>query len=111
MALADITDGMLMLGAYEWAFVRPIRKLYYNLTITLVPVVVALLIGGIEALGLIADQLGLSGPVWATIGRLNDNLNELGFAVIGAFVLSWAVSILIHRLSGYGRLPEASSAT
>jgi high-affinity nickel-transport protein len=61
MSLVDTTDGVLMLGAYDWAFVRPIRKLYYNLTITLVSVVVAVLIGGIEALGLLADQLSLKG--------------------------------------------------
>jgi nickel/cobalt transporter (NiCoT) family protein len=57
MSLVDTTDGVLMLGAYDWAFVRPIRKLYYNLTITLVSVVIAVLIGGIEALGLLAGQL------------------------------------------------------
>ena len=61
MSLIDTTDGVLMLGAYNWAFVKPIRKLYYNLTITFVSVVVAFLIGGIEALGLVADQLSLSG--------------------------------------------------
>ena len=61
MSLVDTTDGVMMLGAYDWAFVKPIRKLYYNMTITLVSVVVALLIGGIEALGLIADQFGLKG--------------------------------------------------
>ncbi len=59
MSLVDTTDGVMMLGAYDWAFVKPIRKLYYNMTITLVSVVVALVIGGIEALGLIADQFGL----------------------------------------------------
>ena len=63
MSLIDTTDGVLMLGAYGWAFVKPIRKLYYNLTITAVSVVVAVLIGGIEALGLIGDQLGLDGCV------------------------------------------------
>ncbi len=111
MSLVDTTDGVLMLGAYEWAFVRPIRKLYYNLTITLVSVVVALLIGGIEALGLMADQLGLRGRGWDAVGRLNDNLNALGFAIIGVFILSWALSMLIYRLNGYDRLSEKSSPT
>ena len=68
MSLVDTTDGMLMLGAYGWAFVKPIRKLYYNLTITFVSVVVAVLIGGIEALGLIADKLSLEGPFWDVVG-------------------------------------------
>ena len=108
MSLVDTTDGILMLGAYEWAFVRPIRKLYYNLTITLVSVAVALLIGGIEALGLLVDQLDLKGPAWDVIGHLNDNLNELGFAIIGVFVVSWALSILIYRLKGYDRLEIGS---
>jgi high-affinity nickel permease len=63
--LIDITDGVMMLGAYDWAFVKPTRKLCYNMTITLVSVVVALLIGGIEALRLIADKLRLEGTSWA----------------------------------------------
>jgi nickel/cobalt transporter (NiCoT) family protein len=63
MTLVDTTDGILMVGAYGWAFIKPIRKLYYNLTITFVSVVVALLIGGIEAIGLLKDQLNLSGGV------------------------------------------------
>ena len=66
MSLVDTTDGVLMLGAYDWAFVKPIRKLYYNLTITLVSVVVAFLVGGIEALGLVGDQLE---PVRLVLGR------------------------------------------
>src|SRR5215468_5684936 len=64
MALVDTADAVLMLGAYGWAFIKPIRKLYYNMTITLVSVIVALLIGGIEVLGLVADQLGLEGGFW-----------------------------------------------
>ena len=68
MALVDTTDGVLMLGAYGWAFVKPIRKLYYNLTITFVSVVVAFLIGGIELLGLFGDRLSLSGRFWDAIG-------------------------------------------
>ncbi len=104
MALVDTTDGILMLGAYEWAFIRPVRKIYYNLTITLVSVVVAVLIGGIETLGLISDQLGLTGPVWDTIGMLNDNFNNLGFFIIGVFIVSWVLSIVIYRVKGYDRL-------
>jgi nickel/cobalt transporter (NiCoT) family protein len=104
MSLVDTTDGILMLGAYEWAFVRPIRKLYYNLTITLVSVVVAVLIGGIETLGLISDQLGMKGFFWDGIGTLNDNFNNLGFAIIGVFIFSWIASYLIYKVGGYDRL-------
>ena len=63
MTLVDSTDGVLMLGAYGWAFMKPIRKLYYNITITAVSVIVAVLIGGIETLGLIGDTFKLEGAV------------------------------------------------
>ncbi len=104
MSLVDTTDGILMLGAYGWAFVKPVRKLYYNITITFVSVVVALLVGGIEALGLLADQLKLTGPFWSAIGALNDNFGIVGLLIIGVFVLSWLGSAVIYRLRGYDRL-------
>ncbi len=100
MSLIDTTDGVLMLGAYNWAFVKPIRKLYYNLTITLASVVVAFLVGGIEALGLIGDQLSLSGWFWNGVGALNENFNSLGFIIIGVFVAAWVGSIIIYRYKG-----------
>ena len=68
--IIDTTDGVLMLGAYGWAFIKPIRKLYYNITITTVSVIVAVLIGGIETLGVIGDTFKLKGPFWDAIGRL-----------------------------------------
>jgi high-affinity nickel-transport protein len=104
MSLIDTTDGVLMLGAYNWAFVRPIRKLYYNLIITAVSVVVAVLIGGIEGLGLIGGQFGLSGGFWDGIGLLNDNFNGLGFAIIGLFIAAWAVSVIVYRYTGLDEL-------
>jgi high-affinity nickel-transport protein len=104
MSLVDTTDGILMLGAYGWAFVRPIRKLYYNLTITFVSVVVALLVGGIETLGLAVDQFGLKGPVWDGVGALNDNFGMLGYLIIGVFVVSWVAAAVIYRARGYDRL-------
>jgi len=100
MALIDTTDGVLMLGAYHWAFVKPIRKLYYNLTITLASVVVAVLIGGIELLGLLGDRLGLSGWFWRAIGGLSDNLNALGFLIIAVFIAAWVGSIALYRYQG-----------
>ncbi|HTY48219.1 MAG TPA: HoxN/HupN/NixA family nickel/cobalt transporter [Steroidobacteraceae bacterium] len=110
MSLIDTTDGVLMLGAYDWAFVKPIRKLFYNMTITLVSVVVALLIGGIEALGLLQDQLHLAGGFWNAVGRLNGNFNSLGFIIIGIFVLTWGASVVIYRYKGYENLEVKSSA-
>jgi high-affinity nickel-transport protein len=101
MALIDSTDSILMLGAYGWAFVKPIRKLYYNMTITFVSVLVAALIGGIEALGLIGDQFKLQGVVWDTIGTLNDKFGLLGFVIIGVFAFSWLASLIIYRFNRY----------
>jgi high-affinity nickel-transport protein len=97
MSLIDSTDNILMLGAYGWAFVKPIRKLYYNLTITTVSVVVALAVGGIEALGLLVERLHLSGRFWSLVGKLNDNFGLLGYGIIALFALSWILSIAIYK--------------
>ena len=97
MSLIDTTDNVLMLGAYGWAFVKPIRKLYYNITITLVSVIVAFAVGGIEALGLLAGQFHLKGSFWGLVHRLNDNFGMLGYCIIALFVLSWIASVVIYR--------------
>jgi high-affinity nickel-transport protein len=105
MSLVDTTDGILMLGAYGWAFIRPIRKLYYNMTITFVSVVVALAVGGIEALGLVGSQFHLSGWFWDRIVVLNDNyFGKIGFLIIGIFIASWGAAALIYRMKGYDEL-------
>jgi nickel/cobalt transporter (NiCoT) family protein len=109
MALVDTTDSILMLGAYGWAFVKPIRKLYYNLTITLVSVLVALLVGGIEVLGLIGDKLKIHGAVWDAIDTLNNNFGIVGFVIIGVFALSWGVSIGIYRFNRYDEIEVATT--
>ena len=101
MSLIDTTDNILMLGAYGWAFVKPIRKLYYNITITSVSVVVALAVGGIEGLGLLAGKLHPSGFFWSLIGKLNNNFGLLGYGIIGLFAASWMVSIAIYRWRGF----------
>ena len=101
MTLMDTTDSVMMLGAYGWAFLKPIRKLYYNLTITAVSVVAALIIGGIEALGLIADKLALQGSFWRFIGTASDHFGLLGYAIVGLFIVSWAVSFAIYWARGY----------
>jgi high-affinity nickel-transport protein len=105
MSLIDTTDSVLMVGAYGWAFTHPIRKLYYNMTITFVSVVVAVLVGCIEALGLIGDKLGLHGPFWAVIAGLNRNFGSIGYLIIAVFVVSWLVSFLVYRYKGYDRIP------
>ena len=97
MALVDTADSALMVSAYRWAFVDPLRKLWYNLTITGASVAVALFIGGIEALGLAADRLGLSGTVWTLVDSLNESLANVGFVVIALFATAWLVSVVLYR--------------
>jgi high-affinity nickel-transport protein len=101
MSLVDTTDGVVMLGAYGWAFIKPIRKLYYNLTITLVSVFVAVIIGSIEVLGLLVDKFSLSGPVWDFVDALNDNFGSLGYLIIAIFAVSWVASIAVYQIGGY----------
>ena len=107
MALVDTTDSVAMVGAYGWAFVNPIRKLWYNLTITAASVAVAIFIGGIEALGLLSDKLSLSGGLWDVVGNLNENLTNFGYAVVGVFLASWLISTLIYRANRYDDLAQS----
>jgi high-affinity nickel-transport protein len=109
MSLIDTADGLLMLGAYGWAFARPLRRLYYNLTITFISVAVAVVIGGIEALGLIVEALGLEGRFWSAIGSLSSDFGDLGLLIVGIFAASWAVSLLIYRVKGYDAVETARS--
>jgi high-affinity nickel-transport protein len=108
MALVDTTDSVLMTRAYGWAFVKPVRKLYYNLTITAVSVLVALLVGSVEALGLLADRLALRGAFWEAVAALNTQFGMLGYLIVGVFLLAWGISALVYRLKGYDRLDVAS---
>jgi nickel/cobalt transporter (NiCoT) family protein len=105
MSLVDTTDGILMLGAYGWAYVKPIRKLYYNLNITLVSVLIAFAIGGVEVLSILADKLGLHGGLWDWVGELDFGI--IGLAIIAIFVASWAISTAIYRWKGYDDLPTS----
>lgn len=109
MSLIDTTDNVLMLGAYGWAYVKPIRKLYYNITITAVSVIVAFVVGGIEALGLLGEHLHLQGSFWNIVSHLNENFGLLGYCVVGVFVLSWIVSLAIYRLRRFEELESASA--
>lgn len=102
MSLMDFTDSVLMTRAYGWAWINPVRKLWYNLTITATSVVVALFIGGVEALGLIVDKLDLTGWGWDIIRSVNDELGLLGVAIVAFFALAWLASFLVFRIRGYG---------
>ena len=106
MTLIDTTDGLLMLGVYGWAFMKPVRKLYYNMTITAVSVVVALVVGGLETLNLIGDQLGLTdeGGFWGAIGAINDNFGVLGYIIIGIFLVAWISSVIVYKVKRYDTL-------
>jgi high-affinity nickel-transport protein len=98
MSLVDTTDGVLMLGAYEWAFVSPVRKLYYNMVITLVSVLVAVLIGLIQLCSLLHNHFGLRGAVWDWFAALEGSFNNMGCLIIGMFVMAWVVSLAIWRV-------------
>jgi nickel/cobalt transporter (NiCoT) family protein len=104
MSLIDTTDNILMLGAYGWAFVKPIRKLYYNITITCISVLVALVVGGIEALGLLAGHFHLTGTFWDGVAKLNDHFGTLGYFIVGLFAISWIVSIAVYKWRRFDEL-------
>ncbi len=104
MSLIDTSDGILMLGAYGWAFVKPIRKLYYNLNVTLVSVLVAVVVGTIELATMIGDRFKMAGTAGTVVGHLNENSGALGFAIVGVFVITWCVSLLIYKLRRYDEL-------
>jgi len=99
MCLVDTLDGILMLGAYGWATVKPLRKLYYNLCITLLSVSVAFVVGSYELLQIVQAQLGLHGAFWATISGLS--FNSLGFFIIALFLVGWGMSALIYKWKNY----------
>ena len=96
MCLLDTIDGCFMNFAYDWAFAKPIRKIYYNLTITGLSVFVALFIGTIEIMGLVAQETNLSGGIWGFLQSFN--INRAGFIIVGIFVMTWVVALLVWRL-------------
>lgn len=101
MSLLDSIDGAFMGIAYDWAFLRPVRKVYYNLTITGLSVVVALVVGGIEIIGLLGDKLGIAdGPI-AWISGIS--LDHVGYAIVGIFVATWVISLAVWR---FGHIEE-----
>jgi high-affinity nickel-transport protein len=102
MCLLDTTDGILMLGAYGWAFVKPIRKLYYNLNITLISVLVAFVVGTIEIISIVSGLLKLSGGFWDYVTNLD--FGVLGGMIIGIFIASWVISTLFYRIKRYDHI-------
>lgn len=97
MTLVDSTDNVLMVHAYSWAMDDPKRKLYYNASITFVSAVVAIVIGGIEALSLLSDKLGLNGGVWNWVASVNEHFGALGYSIVAVFMACWIGSVLFHR--------------
>jgi nickel/cobalt transporter (NiCoT) family protein len=107
MCLFDTADGCFMNFAYDWAFARPVRKVYYNLTITGLSVFVAFFIGTIELLGLLGSELNLSGGFWDFMA--NFNINKAGFVIVGVFVLTWAIALSFWRFGHIEQKWEAAA--
>jgi high-affinity nickel-transport protein len=101
MSLLDTIDGSFMNFAYGWAFSKPVRKIYYNITVTGLSVAVALVIGTIELGGLVASRLGLAGPFWTWLENID--LNTVGFMIVGMFVATWAIALAVWK---YGRIEQ-----
>ncbi len=101
MCLFDTADGCFMNFAYDWAFSRPVRKVYYNITITGLSVFVAFFIGTVELLGLLGQEFKLSGSFWSFMG--NFNINKAGYVIVAVFVLTWAVALAIWR---FGKIEQ-----
>jgi nickel/cobalt transporter (NiCoT) family protein len=98
MSLLDTIDGSFMNFAYGWAFSEPVRKVFYNLTITGLSVAIALLVGTTELLGLASGELGLKGGFWSAVSQVN--INTLGYVIVGLFVATWAIALLVWRFAG-----------
>jgi high-affinity nickel-transport protein len=97
MTLVDMTDSILMVRAYGWALMQPVRKLYYNLTITLASIVAALFLGSVEALGLVRGTLSLKGPFWQAIDWVSNSNGLIGYGLVGFFIMSWLASIILYK--------------
>ena len=109
MSLVDTADNILMLNIYSWSSVRPMRKLYYNITVTAISVAVAWLVGGIEALSLLENHLALSGPFWDWVKLVAQNFGLLGYGVVAIFAASWVVSVAIYKLRGFDNADASAS--
>ncbi|KAF9975489.1 hypothetical protein BGZ73_000841, partial [Actinomortierella ambigua] len=106
MSLVDTLDGILMANAYGWAFIHPVRKLWYNFVITLLGVLVALIVGMVQLFSLLADQLALEGPFWDFFAMLSDHFTLIGYIIIALFVVTWLVAVLAYRYGPIKRLEQ-----
>lgn len=105
MSLLDSIDGSFMNFAYGWAFAKPVRKVYYNITITALSVAVAMIIGSVELISILVDELGLTSGPLVSVAALD--LNQVGYAIVALFVLTWVAALLVWR---FGRIEEKWSA-
>jgi high-affinity nickel-transport protein len=106
MALIDSLDSMLMLFTYTWAYINPVRKLFYNLTITTISVVVAIVVALIEFFSLIGEQLELDNGWWRFWYFLADSFEWIGIIIVGAFIITWIISKIIYQVNGYEDLEK-----
>jgi high-affinity nickel-transport protein len=106
MSLLDTLDGAFMSFAYSWAFTNPVRKVYFNITITMLSILVALVVGTIELLSVLAGRLGLSGGVWHLVATVD--LKSIGVLVVGLFAATWMVALVIWRTAHIEERWEAS---
>jgi len=104
MSLIDTTDGVLMVQAYGWAFIKLVRKLYYNLTMTFISIIVAFLIGGLEALGLFASRFSLEGGFWDFVAQASENFGLIGYLIVGVFIAGWVLSVLVFRMRRFDEI-------
>ena len=105
MVLVDTTDGVTMRLAYGWAFLNPVRKIFYNLTVTIISVLVAFVIGGVEVLQVLSREFGLKGGFW---GRLNGlNFETIGYGIVAIFVVAWIASVIVWKYKKYDQNPSS----
>ena len=105
MCLLDTIDGAFMNFAYGWAFSKPVRKIFYNITVTALSVAVALIIGTVELLAVFADKFSLNGGIWDFVSNLD--LNIVGYFIVGLFVVTWLLAVAVWR---FGRIEARWSA-
>lgn len=103
MSLIDTLDGIIMVKAYGWAFVNPVKKLWYNFVVTLMGVIVAFVVGIAELLGLLAEKLNLEGPFWDFFTMLSDNFGLIGYVILATFILTWVLAVLFYK---YGPMKD-----
>ncbi|ORX90304.1 high-affinity nickel transporter [Basidiobolus meristosporus CBS 931.73] len=106
MSLIDTLDGMLMLCTYSWAFISPIRKIYFNFTITFISVLIAILIGLVQVFNILGDKLELNGSFWEFFGTIGDNFDIVGYCIVSLFVVIWMLAILIYKYGGFMQLEK-----